>query len=224
MYLAEGKVELDVQETDIDIVAASAKWRDWPASTISHHGKACCDIAREWVIATDHSQLSVDARLTGPRWLREKYRWGPSPWPIYWCEAVERKTLDCGALAALSHEIFTARGIRSFPAQLIQQFSKEATHHWREKWSNESITVRWIEGDLIYHEGCAVLVQGQEIKLWDASAGCWIHPKQFGGYGALLGVRILDNHAQSPNSLIWGTQHIIPNEWQGVASAQENLA
>lgn len=222
MFLAEDKLELDVQETDI--VAARAKWQDWPASTISHHGKACCDIAREWILATDYSQLSVDARLTGPRWLREKYRWGPSPWPIHWCEAVKRKTLDCGALAALSHEIFTARGIQSFPAQLIQRFSKEATQHWHETWNDESIIVRWIEGDLIYHEGCAVLGQGHEIKLWDASAGCWIHPKQLGGYGAFLGFRIFDPHSQGPNGLIWGKQPIRPNEWQSVASAQEDLA
>ena len=218
MYLAEVKVGPDVQKTDVvDVTAAIAKWRNWPPSTISHHGQACCDIAREWILATDYSQLSAEGRLTGPRWLREKYTWGPSAWPIHWCEAVKRKTLDCGALAALSHEVFTARGVRSFPAQLIQQFSEEATHHWRETWVDESLTAHWIEESLVYHEGCAVLVQDNEIKLWDASTGWWIHPNQFGGYGALLGVRIFDAQADRLTSLTWGTQRIVPNEWQKVA-------
>lgn len=224
MYLAEVKVGPHAKETDVEFMAAIRKWRDWSPSTISHHGHACCDVAREWILATDYSQLSAGARLTGPRWLRETYSWGPSAWPIHWCEAVKRKTLDCGALAALSHEVFTARGVRSFPAQLIQRFNGEATCHWRETWSDESIAVHWIEGDLVYHEGCAVLVRCDEIKLWDSSVGCWIEPKQFGGYGALLGLRIFAPQADGQTSFIWGAQRFLPNEWQKVTRAQGDLA
>ena len=28
-------------------------------------------------------------KLTGPRWMREHSKWGPSAWPIHWCEAVD---------------------------------------------------------------------------------------------------------------------------------------
>src|SRR5215207_5384063 len=87
-------------------------WKDWQPSQISHHGALCCEIAREWITATDFSERSSEGRLTGPRWLRQKFNWGASSFPIYWCETVRRKTLDCGALAALAHEIFAVRGVR----------------------------------------------------------------------------------------------------------------
>src|SRR5215213_16918 len=105
-------------------------WKDWHPSQISHHGALCCEIAREWITATDFSELNGDCVFTGPRWLRQKFNWGASSFPIYWCEAVRRKTLDCGALAALAHEIFTARSVRSYRVQLIQKFSSVATNQW----------------------------------------------------------------------------------------------
>ncbi|MDP8916647.1 MAG: hypothetical protein M3M95_05515, partial [Pseudomonadota bacterium] len=76
-----------VEATQVpEVASCTARWDQWPASALSHHGGACCDIAREWVLATDFSQLGDAAALTGPRWLRQKYPWGPSPWPMHWCE------------------------------------------------------------------------------------------------------------------------------------------
>lgn len=219
MFLAEVKAGPDVRDPRTrDVGAAIDKWRTWPASTLSHHGRACCAVAREWVLGTDYSQLSAGNRLTGPRWLCHRYKWGPSPWPLHWCEAVTRETLDCGALAALSHEVFSARGVRSFPVQLIQRFDEQAARHWRETWAEERVATLWIEDDLVYHEGCAVLVRDDEIKLWDSSIGCWIDPRQPGGYGALLAVRILDTQGIGPTGLTWGAQRIVPNEWRMVAA------
>jgi hypothetical protein len=175
-----------------------------------HHGQTCCDIAREWVLANDYSQLGDAPLLTGPRWLRQKYPWGPSPWPLHWCEAVEREKLDCGAHAAISNELFAARGVRSWPAQFVQQFTEDATRHWDHKWSEDGISAGWIDGDVIYHEGCAVAVEGEEIKLWDASAGWWIDPRQAGGYGALLAVRVF---APEGGRFRWGEREIAANTW-----------
>jgi hypothetical protein len=101
---------------------------------------------------------------------REEQTRRPSRQPLYWCEAVERKRLDCGAHAAIAQELFTARSVKSFPAQFVQ-YSDEATRHWGQKWGEEDIATAWINGDLIYHEGCAVAVGDEEIKLWDPSAG-----------------------------------------------------
>jgi hypothetical protein len=213
MYLA--KVETDSVEAmqAPEIGSCSLKWRQWPASTISHHGKACCEVAREWVIGTDFSQLGEAGPMTGPRWLRQKYPWGPSPWPLHWCEAVERERLDCGAHAAISHELFIARGVRSLPAQFVQLFSRDATRHWAHKWDDDNLRSEWIDGDLIYHEGCAVLTGDDGIKLWDASAGWWINPGQTGGYGGLLGVRIFDPEGVQPAPLRWGAHRLPLNVW-----------
>lgn len=199
-----------------EVNACNAKWRDWPASTISHHGCACCDVAREWILATDCSQLGDASALTGPRWLRHKYPWGPSRWPLYWCEAVERERLDCGAHAAIAHELFTARGVKSFPAQVVQRFSESATRHWADKWQEEEVGAAWIDGDLIYHEGCAVKVGGDEIKLWDASAGWWINPRQSGGYGGLVSLRVF---APQGESFRWGGRALAANAWQQLTRA-----
>src|SRR3954465_1275222 len=135
-----------------------ATWENSPASYISHHGGACCDIAREWITGMDFSQLNAGHPLTGPRWLRKQFKWGPSKWPMHWCEAVQEKTLDCGALGALSHELYLARGVRSFPAQFILEFNDVSSRHWSETWGAAGSCAPWISEGLIYHEGCAVAV------------------------------------------------------------------
>jgi hypothetical protein len=223
MSLAEDKIEFD--EVDFaDTSAAIEKWQHFPASTISHHGEQCCQIAREWVLSTDYSQLNAGNRLTGPRWLRQKFTWGPTTWPIYWCEAVEQKMLDCGALAALAQAVFTERGVRSYHAQFIQQYSEDATRQWSKRWDGDEASTHWIKEELIYHEGCAVVVRENEIRLWDPSAGWWVNPKQFGGYGGLLALRVFAPQVNAPIELVWGTQHIIPNQWQKIERARGEFA
>lgn len=225
MSLAEDKV-IELNETDlVDTEAAIERWQHFPASTISHHGRRCCRIAREWIFSTDYSQLNGENLLAGPRWLRQKFTWGPSRWPISWCEAVEQKTLDCGALASLAQEVFSSRGVRSFQAQFIQQFSENATRQWRSKWDAGASSAHWIREDLIYHEGCAVVVRENEIKLWDSSAGWWINPKQFGGYGGLLAFRVFfPEQMGAPYSFNWGKHRIIPNQWQKVGRARGDFS
>ncbi|HZH33735.1 MAG TPA: hypothetical protein VEX64_02785 [Pyrinomonadaceae bacterium] len=196
--------------------AVFGKWQDFPYSKISHHGRACCEIAREWLFSMDFSQLNGGSLLTGPRWIRAKYNWGPSRWEIYWCEAVREKTLDCGALAHLAHEVFKMRGVRSFPVQLVQQFNEDATSQWTNKWDDKEISTHWINKDLIYHEGCAVVTQDNEIKIFDPSAGWWLNPQQFGGYGGLLALRLFAPESQASSHFNWGEHRITPNQWQRI--------
>jgi hypothetical protein len=204
--------------------AAIEKWQNFPASAISHHGAACCQIAREWILAMDHSRLNGGDRLTGPRWIRQKYNWGPTKWSLYWCEAVEKKTLDCGALASLAHEVFTARGVLSFPTQLIQQFNPEATAQWEKKWLDDEASLHWLTDELIYHEGCAVVTDINRVKIWDASAGWWIDPKLTEGYGSLLAVRICAPPRLSNVGLNWGQHRLAPNQWQRLAKIKNARA
>jgi hypothetical protein len=222
MSLAEDKVIIRVDETDfIDINGAIEKWEQFPFSTITHHGRRCCTIAREWLFSMDYSQLAGGNLLTGPRWLRYKFKWGPSQWPMSWCEAVEEETLDCGAHASLANEVFNRRGVQSYQAQFIQQFSEDATRQWCDKWSCDGVSTHWVKEDLIYHEGCAVRIGDDEIRLWDPSAGWWVNPKQFGGYGALLALRVFTGYDDAlPKTLRWGTQSITPNRWQKIERAR----
>jgi hypothetical protein len=191
-----------------------ARWQQFPHTTIVHHGSACCETAREWFLAMDFSQLAGGSMLSGPRWIRARYEWGPSKHPIHWCEAVNRKTLDCGVLAAMANECFTARGVRSYPAQLVQRYSTEATKHWADKWTaDENTSTHWIKDDVIYHEGCAVISPDGSTRLWDASAAWWINPLQQTGYGSLAAVRIIAKNAGPDSVFRWGTHTIQPGQW-----------
>ena len=200
--------------------AVFEKWEHFPLSKFSHHGAVCCETAREWLFAMDFSQLSGASVLTGPRWIRQKYNWGPTKWQIYWCEAIEQKSLDCGAQAALAHKVFSARGVRSYQVQLVQQYSRQTTDQWAKTWEGEYTSLYWIKDDLIYHEGCAVLVSEDEIKLWDASSGWWINPAQCDGYGGLRAVRL----CVVPDDVSvfkWGKHRITANRWQKIENKRE---
>jgi hypothetical protein len=220
MYLvgAEAQVEPRVEERTPLERLPSDRWQHFPHSTLSHHGKACCDIAREWVVAMDYAMLNGGDLASGPRWLRARYKWGPSPWPMHWCELVERKVIDCGAHAALAHEVFTARGQKSFHAQVVQKYSPDATSQWRGAWAKEDVSCHWLSDDIIYHEATALLVGEDEVKLWDASAGWWLNPRQQGaGYGNLLAVRIFaGEQIGGGDGFRWGERRFKPNVWNQV--------
>jgi len=106
----------------------------------------------------DFSELNGAALTSGPRWLRSRYKWGASSFPIHWCDAVKRKTLDCGTLAAFTHEIFASRGVTSYRVQMVQRFSADSARQWNCSWSESGGPLSWIDGDLIYHEGNAIPV------------------------------------------------------------------
>ena len=218
MYLVAAKEREELGAVALaDAPPPSARWQHFPYSCFSHHGEECCEIAREWVVANDFAQLNGSALASGPRWLRQKYEWGPSCWPMHWCEVVERKVIDCGAHAALAHEAFSARGVTAFRAQFVQKYSVEATGQWRRKWGDEQASDHWITDDAIYHEGNALLVGEDEVKLWDASAGWWINPRQAGGYGSLAAVRIFaEGQWGGGDGFRWGEHRIKPNEWHQI--------
>jgi hypothetical protein len=173
----------------------------------------CCELAREWITATDYSTLNGGHVMSGPRWLRHRFEWGPSSYPLYWCEAVRKETLDCGALAALAHEIFTTRGIKSYRVQLVQRYSRVATEQWSNSWTGDGVPTQWLHNDVIYHEGCATSLDGNKIKVWDASSGCWIDAKAGDGYGSLLAIKV-NAAAANTRSMLWGEYLLEPNIWR----------
>lgn len=224
MYLVEAKDQASAVEgqrgATVNLTAPAAspggKWQYFPNSHISHHGAACCDIAHEWLIAFDFAQLDGGDVLSGPRWMREHSAWGPSAWPIHWCEAVDAKIVDCGVHAAIAHEAFVARGVRAFRAQFVQRYSADAAASWRENWGKKGASDHWLDGDAIYHEGNAVMIGEDEVKLWDGSAGWWINPRGDAGYGSLAAVRIEANLEGFADGFRWRERRIKLNQWVAV--------
>ena len=223
MFLAADRSEQsDEESTSRQLDLAILNWRYRAASVLLHHGKSCCAVAREWTFATDYMQLNGEHELTAPRWLRARYKWGPSKWPLSWCEAVEKKTLDCGALSAMACAVFTARGITAYPAQLIQIYSEQSAKHWLANWSAEDAPADWVNNGLAYHEACAVVIDKNVIKIWDPTAACWVNPPQFSGYSSVLAVRVIAWPLPSATTLTWAGNEIQCNEWQKIKPTSDN--
>ena len=196
-------------------------WKHWQPATVSHHGQACCEIVKEWIISTDQSSLNGGNELTGPRWLRQRFEWGPTRYPIHWCEIGKAKVLDCGVHAAMAHEVFLARGIRAFRAQMVQEYSEGAAEQWQLKWEDRDAITTWLDGGMIYHEGCAVVTYEGETKLWDPSAGWWVDPRTTSGYGSLRALRIFAAAAAEP--FRWDS-HVVPaNEWAIIEQPSQSM-
>ncbi len=212
-------MDFNPQLADKDTIA---NWHSHPASCFSHHGRACCRTAKSWLISQDYSLDSVGGNaselLSAPRWIPERFGWGPSRWPLFWCDAIAMKKLDCGALAALAREIYASRGVQTAPVQLIQRLSSHGVSQLREIWRDGPGYFNWLADDKVYHEALAVSLDGTRIQIWDATDGWWIEPTQTDGYGAVLEVKVgpLDPDAQHP--LDWEGRILAPDAWTEICS------
>lgn len=221
MSLAADRLSMELHNPNsINVDAAIDRWQQSAPSTFGHHGQRCCSDARAWLFATDYSQLIGQHKLTGPRWLLRRFKWGPSEWPMTWCRAVEEKTLDCGALAALTRDLFIAREVNCFSAQLILQYTDNITHHWSKKWASLPAPTHWIHGALIYHEVCAVQVTRDEIRVWDPTAACWVNPTQNSGFGSVVALCVRTNNPQAPSVVRWGQHKFQTDQWRVFQSSR----
>ena len=108
--------------------------------------------------------------------------------------------------------------MKCFRTQLVQEYSEEAAEQWRLKWEGRDALTTWLEGKLIYHEGCAVITAEGETKLWDPSAGWWIDPNTTTGYGSLRALRILTS--AGAESFDWCGHSVRANEWTVIEKPQ----
>lgn len=217
MYLVAAEASAPLAGKPESSHDAAARWEHFPISELSHHGEDCCEGARLWLRGMDFAQLNGSGLLSGPRWIRKQYEWGPSAWPMHWCQALNSSVIDCGVHAALAHEAFEARGVTSFRAQFVQGYGSNDVDQWRKRWGAEDVSDHWLGDGYIYHEGNAVLVGEDEVKLWDGSAACWLNPTQTSGYGSVLAVRITTCGALAPDTeLRWGAHALRPDVWESL--------
>jgi hypothetical protein len=180
-----------------------------PLSRISHHGEACCATARAWFLAMDQAYYSQNHAL--PSWLRQHHEWGPSRWPLYWCEAVEKRKLDCGALTALALEAFAERGRTAFPCQLIRKYDQRTVEQWRQAWEKAGCLCSWVAGEYAYHEACAILTDNR-VEIWDPSGNIMVRPESVIGYESTVALR-LRTASESSESVVWGYLNLPLNMW-----------
>jgi hypothetical protein len=187
-------------------------WVSLPVSNISDHHQDCCRDAKSWFLALDISLRPNASYSLPPSWIRQRYEWGPSPWPLHWCEAVCSEKLDCGALASLARHAILARGGVVLPCQLIRSFNREAVSHWRRLWNDSGLSGEWAHGEHAYHEACAI-AEENVVNIWDPTDDKWIEPYQR-GYGSTAALRIaLTKDWRAPQELRWGAQEIPIGTW-----------
>ncbi|MEZ0393041.1 MAG: hypothetical protein ACAH59_12545 [Pseudobdellovibrionaceae bacterium] len=161
--------------------------------------------------------MSSQYQMRPPTWLSQVFEWGPSVWPISWCQVFQEKTIDCGVFAALSREVFTAQGFEVHPAQALISYNQTCTDHWKDLWetglrnleSHQSGDVfPWVGDQIVYHEICLLEMPEEKARIFDSTFGYWFEPQQRVGFGALLSIR-----SECPRILEWGDKVLSYGEW-----------
>ena len=196
------------------------RWVEHPTSCILHHHRPCCDQARLWFLAYARSMeiwTLAQFKVKAPTWLSKIFTWGPSPWPISWCEVMTAPTIDCGVFAALAREVFSAQGQVAYAAQGILSYNETCTQHWKDLWQEGCIledgkkiedSFPWIGTELVYHELCVLEMPGHQARVFDSTFGMWHESHQRLGFGSLLALR-----TECPRLLNWGNKTISYGEW-----------
>lgn len=168
-----------------------APWTDWVPSALSSHDGECCATARAWFLAMSRSLWRGEG---GPTWIANRYPWGPSRWPLHWCEAVEAEELDCGVHQALTVEAFRERGLRVVPVQLVQRQEHHNLGHFHGRWEEGGSSPLWAGDGAAYHEAVGVIADGR-VEVWDATVNAWLSPDHVRGVRSIAGIRIGGAHA-----------------------------
>lgn len=188
------------------------QWAEYPTSALYHHGGPCCAVARTWFFAMDRSLWNGHG---APTWIRRRFEWGPSRWPLHWCEAMRASELDCGAFAALTVGAFRARGIDAAPVQWLQRVDLHHASHWRARWSRAGASPEWAAEGVVYHEACAVIT-GDRATVWNPSSNAWASPRTGGEIGSLIAIRI--GGAPGPGGRVrWGSLELPWGEWASIS-------
>lgn len=185
-------------------------------SAIGCHGEGCCRDALAWLRGMDGASSYRDGRWLPPTWLREKYEWGPTAWPLHWCSVPEMERLDCGALAALAVQLYRLRGQSAARVQLALHYPSHVVEQWSRMWQREALSANWIVGELCYHEVCGV-VEGVDVLLWDPTENRWLDPplSPNDAFASVAALKVAEGVA-GDRTLHWGGIPISCGQWLSV--------
>lgn len=187
--------------------------RSQTPEVLTHAGEGCCLKAKAWLIAMARSydfSITNDGHQGGPGWMRHVWTWGPSYWPIHWCEAVALTTIDCGLFRAFAVEIFRAKGLEAYPAQVLREQQEHSTRHWTALWDRLPNSFPWAADDFVYHEVVAVRSGGSDYcRIYDPTDGVWIDSSRTRGHNGHFAVRV-----ESPRLLDWNGTQVGGFQWK----------
>lgn len=201
------------------MVEASIKKFDWlPPTLISAHEARCCKAAKEWYLGQSRAHHAINP-LPAP-WMRWRWRWGPLERPIHWCQIVDRHTIDCGALSALTIKSLHEVGQQAWAGQLVMNYEPDAVGGWDRLWGDHGGGY-WTNGAHCYHE--VVVVPGAEpgtVSVWDPTSESFMDRQALSGYESIAAIRVAFPDAR-PNvsylPMTWRGFTLRFNEWCVVA-------
>ncbi len=200
-------MDLDV----VDIKKLQTVWWNSTPEVQTHAGQECCQKAMNWLVGMSKSfefYHTDRLRNSGPNWLKNHYTWGPSPWPIHWCEAVKSKHIDCGLFRAFALKIFEAKGVQAFAAQVLRFQPECMTKHWQVRWANASQSFPWASESYVYHEVCAIKQEDDSVEIYDPTDAQWLSPSQIEGLNGHFAIRV-----ETAEVLNWGHYQIGAYQW-----------
>lgn len=156
--------------------------------------------------------VSLRDRHAPPAWLYEKFDWGPSTWPVYWCEAAEAESIDCGVFAAIARALLLARDVPAAAVQLVEKFNEKNVENWRARWMSASAGVDWLEPPFCYHEAVG-LIDGNTLTIWDPLDQKRVTPHVTGGYGKVVFLRIFEPVEEKRDTVQWEHTEVEVGRW-----------
>lgn len=144
-------------------------------SYIAFHDEPCCVEARQLILAALQQYPDVGSQLAA---IPATFRWGPTRWPVHWCELLEPEELvaDCGVHAQLAAELLWAAGVPFRRGRAAIRAGETSVAHWQATWAEGDASCAWLGDDVVHHE---VVKVGD--RWWDATEARW-----FTGPGAAL--------------------------------------
>jgi len=204
-----------------------------PPSVILSHRGPCCLTAYSWFSAVARGAAALHPE--GPSWINDIWQWGPTHWPLHWCEVAAADVADCGALACLAALAFRAAGESVLPAQLLELYDESTIANWRAMWQQDGHNPQWLFGCLAYHEAVAVVRRPKpgsngrlDIRIWDPTNSRWLEWRANGGYGTSVAVKVCDESPQHSrlarlHRFVWGGRLVSPNRWAILAERRDVL-
>lgn len=196
--------------TDAAQVVDLVRWQEM--SMPADHGSSCCAAARGWLGAI-HAAGGHTAPLSGLGWIADMYPWGPSRWPMWWCDLVDQEKLDCGAHSAVAREVARGAGVELLGVQLLLWAGAGDIAHWGSTWREEGVAPTWLFDELYYHE--AVGWADETLVVLDSTRNSRVPSDAARGNGSVAAIRVSGGDAET---LRWGPHDLTVGEWMLLAN------
>ncbi len=176
-----------------------------PSHLLTHPSGRCCSRVHSWFKAMAYSYGIMNLGL--PYWLHDQWEWGPSKWPMYWCEILKNKTIDCGVFAELAEVALKETGQKTMRVQSIEEYSSDVCQNWEHLWSSADCCGDWINGIFVYHEMVGLV--HEDLKIWDPVDNHFITFSKRANkqQGRMVAIRLIPSDTFPPEKVgLWGLQ------------------